>query len=69
LNGLQDRAHFVHGSWQSVTGVFPCDLPPGARPVDESGSATCSCGFLTKAASAKIDKPGTRPGITGWRLA
>ncbi|HEY5868609.1 MAG TPA: 50S ribosomal protein L11 methyltransferase [Candidatus Tectomicrobia bacterium] len=24
LNGLQDRAHFVHGSWQSVTGVFPC---------------------------------------------
>ena len=24
LNGLQDRAQFVHGSWQSVTGVFPC---------------------------------------------
>jgi ribosomal protein L11 methyltransferase len=24
LNGLQDRAQFVHGSWQSVTGAFPC---------------------------------------------
>jgi ribosomal protein L11 methyltransferase len=24
LNGLQDRAQFVHGSWQSVTGVFAC---------------------------------------------
>jgi ribosomal protein L11 methyltransferase len=24
LNGLQDRAQFVQGSWQSVTGVFPC---------------------------------------------
>jgi ribosomal protein L11 methyltransferase len=24
LNGLQDRARFLHGSWQSVTGVFPC---------------------------------------------
>jgi ribosomal protein L11 methyltransferase len=24
LNGLQDRAQFVHGSWQSVTGMFPC---------------------------------------------
>jgi ribosomal protein L11 methyltransferase len=24
LNGLQDRAQFLHGSWQSVTGVFPC---------------------------------------------
>ena len=24
LNGLQDRAQFLHGSWQRVTGVFPC---------------------------------------------
>ena len=24
LNGLQDRAQFLHGSWQSVTGIFPC---------------------------------------------
>jgi ribosomal protein L11 methyltransferase len=24
LNGLQDRAQFLHGSWQSVTGVFAC---------------------------------------------
>jgi ribosomal protein L11 methyltransferase len=24
LNGLQDRARFLHGSWQSVTGVFAC---------------------------------------------
>jgi ribosomal protein L11 methyltransferase len=24
LNGLQDRARFLHGSWQRVTGVFPC---------------------------------------------
>src|SRR5712691_8654926 len=24
LNGLQDRARFLHGSWQSVTGMFPC---------------------------------------------
>jgi ribosomal protein L11 methyltransferase len=24
LNGLQDRTQFLHGSWQSVTGVFAC---------------------------------------------
>jgi ribosomal protein L11 methyltransferase len=24
LNGLQDRAQFFHGSWQSVIGVFSC---------------------------------------------
>jgi ribosomal protein L11 methyltransferase len=24
LNGLQDRAQFLQGSWQRVTGVFPC---------------------------------------------
>jgi ribosomal protein L11 methyltransferase len=24
LNGLQDRAQFLQGSWQSVTGVFAC---------------------------------------------
>jgi len=24
LNHLQDRAHFLHGSWQRATGVFPC---------------------------------------------
>jgi ribosomal protein L11 methyltransferase len=24
LNGLQDRAQFLHGSWQRVTGAFPC---------------------------------------------
>ena len=24
LNGLPDRVHFFHGSWQSVTGQFPC---------------------------------------------
>jgi ribosomal protein L11 methyltransferase len=24
LNGLQDRAQFLPGSWQSVTGVFAC---------------------------------------------
>ena len=24
LNGLQDRAQFLYGSWQSVTGVFAC---------------------------------------------
>jgi ribosomal protein L11 methyltransferase len=24
LNGLQDRAQFLHGSWQSVTDAFPC---------------------------------------------
>jgi ribosomal protein L11 methyltransferase len=24
LNGLQDRARFLHGSWQCAIGVFPC---------------------------------------------
>lgn len=24
LNGLQERAHFLHGSWSQVTGLFPC---------------------------------------------
>ena len=24
LNGLQDRTRFLHGSWQSAIGVFPC---------------------------------------------
>jgi len=24
LNALQERVHFLHGSWQVVTGQFPC---------------------------------------------
>ena len=49
LNGLQDRVQFFHGSWQSITGQFPCItanvflgplvemLPPVARHLAPGG--------------------------------
>jgi ribosomal protein L11 methyltransferase len=54
LNGLQDRAQFLHGSWQSATGAFPCIianvylgplvemLPPLTRYLNPGGTIVLS---------------------------